>query len=733
MKTPAQSRLDLNKTLDSGSYDHAIILTYTFDPLFFEDYCLVSLDSLQNCKTISVCLDRSTYDKIIGDSQMERPKQANLRYLLHPVAVPGVFHPKMVLLASANRGRLIIGSANLTRPGLTSNAELVATYDFKANEKEMFAAIFRSAFGFVRSIAERWPTRNLTSNLQEIVRESPWLADNDAPLDGVELLSNLDSPLLAQLISRVSGSVHTVSVVSRYFDQNPNFLERLATQTGARKIKIFTQNHSTNLPPAWLEHPLFKSGRVEIYLADYSSEEGNQSLHGKTIVLETSKGCLLAFGSANCTTPALLKSAKQSNVELLLAIQLAEHDAAKAIPRVMDPEKNARKLTKASDLVSVAQENEENLSESFPVEILEAEADKDEVVVWLTQPLQLPNLNARLEFAAGSFLRIPIEKTTSTDVPLQLGKDIAARLSQNPTVISFEDRSGVRQSNRVLITNLLDVRTGTNARKARYVKEAEQNAAGLLSVLNDLRAGSDEDALRTFLMFCDIPLVLGARAGWRSKAKEANDARGGMRSIGAHNFKIALSLHELSLDFCERHFRKLRRHVANRRLDGTPNFLHIALAIGGVLQSQIDRALSGLEARDRVTTEEWAIFRSICDQYFSHYRDLRTLIWEEYLSKMLREYPIARIREAFEPELEPLNELAQQMTDFRTRVEKLRTTKCLTSPIGQKGVPFGYFQSVFNDERWPKFAGDTNAVCALINSAIIGTSSSAKRAGVGIN
>jgi hypothetical protein len=61
----------------------------------------------------------------------------------------------------------------------------------------------------------------------------------------------------------------------------------------------------------------------------------------------------------------------------------------------------------------------------------------------------------------------------------------------------------------------LDVQTGTNLRKARYVKEAEQNAAGLLSVLHDLRSGKDEDAVRTFLTFCDIPLALGSRTGLR--------------------------------------------------------------------------------------------------------------------------------------------------------------------------------------------------------------------------
>ena len=131
-----------------------------------------------------------------------------------------------------------------------------------------------------------------------------------------------------------------------------------------------------------------------------------------------------------------------------------------------------------------------------------------------------------------------------------------------------------------------------------------------------------------------------------------------MRTLGVHNFTIALSLHELALNFCERHFRKLKRHVSERHPDSIPNFLHISLAIGGVLESQIDRALSGLEARQRVTPDEWSTFRTICDPYFSQYRELTSTIWNSYLAKIIHEYSLKRIREAFEPELQPFADLA---------------------------------------------------------------------------
>lgn len=90
------------------------------------------------------------------------------------------------------------------------------------------------------------------------------------------------------------------------------------------------------------------------------------------------------------------------------------------------------------------------------------------------------------------------------------------------------------------------------------------------------------------------------------------------------------------MKFYERHFRRLHQHVAQLDPDGIANFLHIALAIGAVLRLQIERAVDGLEVREVISTDEWADFRGNCDVYFSFYREMATLIWNEYLTKMAR-------------------------------------------------------------------------------------------------
>jgi hypothetical protein len=154
----------------------------------------------------------------------------------------------------------------------------------------------------------------------------------------------------------------------------------------------------------------------------------------------------------------------------------------------------------------------------------------------------------------------------------------------------------VTQSNAVLLTNLRDISTGNSTRRERYVKEALESAAQFYAVLADLINGSDDDALKVFLNFCDIPITLAPRPMLQHRAEWS--IRDSMRSLGTRNFQLCRDLHGAVLQFCDRHMRKLRRHIADRDIDGVPNFVHIFLAINALLRSQIERAIQGLEARD---------------------------------------------------------------------------------------------------------------------------------------
>jgi len=72
MSSKRTVRLDLHESLRAHSYDHAIILTYRFDPVFFEEYCLQKFNSLSHNGNITVIIDRNTYDEAILGPVSER-------------------------------------------------------------------------------------------------------------------------------------------------------------------------------------------------------------------------------------------------------------------------------------------------------------------------------------------------------------------------------------------------------------------------------------------------------------------------------------------------------------------------------------------------------------------------------------------------------------------------------------------------------------------------------------
>src|SRR6266513_2999071 len=136
-------RVDLSGLLERESYRHALICTYTFEPKFFEDYCLEHYRALGESTSVTVITDARIYSSLTSLDPHQRPRLANLRYLLHPVAVSGVFHPKVFLFVSRDKGLLVVGSANFTQSGLGTNGELVGVYRYERKKATESRALFQ--------------------------------------------------------------------------------------------------------------------------------------------------------------------------------------------------------------------------------------------------------------------------------------------------------------------------------------------------------------------------------------------------------------------------------------------------------------------------------------------------------------------------------------------------------------------------------------------------------------
>ena len=195
------------------------------------------------------------------------------------------------------------------------------------------------------------------------------------------------------------------------------------------------------------------------------------------------------------------------------------------------------------------------------------------------------------------------------------------------------------------MTNLLSIENDRPVRRERHIKEAQQSAAQFFAVLSDLLQGDDDQALLTFLSYCNIPVGGISRAPVLRHIKPTWDGGVGMRSLGERNLKVFFDLHQATLDFFDRHFRRLQRHVASRSPEGIANFMHIFLAMGGVLRAQMERITQGLESKNSpLTTTEWFDCRNGINVYFGRFKLMMDCLWKDYLSPMLRQNEGGRSR-----------------------------------------------------------------------------------------
>jgi phosphatidylserine/phosphatidylglycerophosphate/cardiolipin synthase-like enzyme len=721
-----QSRLNLHETLRGKTYGNALISTYTFSPNFFEEYCLQKFNSLYSNPNITVLIDRSEYEQAITAPEQYRTKLANLRYLLHPISVPGVFHPKVFLFTRKNSGKLIVGSANFSRSGITQNAELVGVFDYEESNPQ-YLKLFQDALKFFIEIQSRYPSDTLSSNIQTMLRETPWLSlpERDTKETEDSLVDNFEMPILEQLASMVKSKIDCLWVLSRYFDSAPDLLDRVVEMLQPKKIRIFTQNGTTTLNDSWIEHRLVKTGHTEIYLAEYKDADQYQPLHAKALLLDAGReDSLLCYGSANFTTPALAKTPKNGNLEAVVILKKPGL-GKKQINLLFDPSGTSVRLKNIEKLVS-AQPEPFDPGKRHPIHLNEVERIENKIRLSadIDPEFMKQQLMLRLDFEKGATQAFQLLHDDGSSYHADVSSNIIQRLEQSSTVaqvVVFDKRDEeLASSNKMLIINLMDVNTGRAVRKERYVKEAQENISQFFQVLNDLNAGGDEDALLAFLNYCDIPVInaerprlfRGDRPGW--------DGGQGMRKIGKRNLKVFLSLHEATVSFFDRHYRKLKKHVESGSLSGVGNFMHIWLAMGGILRNQVERAMQGFETSNSpMTLGEWYDYRQHLDTYFVRFEELMDCLWFEYVSPLLKTYKLPDIKKKFEPEMNPLEELCDDMLNFRARLEKVRRTSLkVMTPNAQVLTP-AYFNNIFTEQRWKKYSKKICQISSDMHSSMI--------------
>ena len=213
-----------------GGFDSAFMTTYAFGAQAFEDVPFPKLRGA-GCRNIVVLADRQMTN--LSFAEYGPPRFAGSSYHLIKVDAPGAFHPKITMLVGPKKGRLMIGSANLTALGLGGNKELVANIIYNP-EMPGHARHFAAAINYIRRYVPADDTWFVTA-LQRAMRRAPWLrnaieapsAEIDAESDIAILLDRPEITILDQIVRQIgSDPIERLIVVSPYWDVQLEGLSR---------------------------------------------------------------------------------------------------------------------------------------------------------------------------------------------------------------------------------------------------------------------------------------------------------------------------------------------------------------------------------------------------------------------------------------------------------------------------------------------------------------------------
>lgn len=290
------------------SYHKALLLTYSFDPIFFEQVVLPDLWA-----------GRSSDILVLGDQgQIDASTQAatgqlwhlGRHYLLAGANHTGAFHPKVFLRLGPKDGIVMLGSGNLTSSGWGGNQELGTAW--------MVGPELADKGGWLHPFLDSvlsWCGGELERDAVRRMKDVPWLSLTPvAPAtDGVVLHSRQGRSLAPALAQRWIGRrFDEVKILTGSTDESGAFLRWAHSTFGVEQATIALTPSSASLDPGKLaDLPL----KLRIVPAP-----ANRAMHAKFYWFDGPDGAAAVMGSANCSAAAWLLAPDQGgNIETLVA------------------------------------------------------------------------------------------------------------------------------------------------------------------------------------------------------------------------------------------------------------------------------------------------------------------------------------------------------------------------------------------------------------------------------
>lgn len=289
------------------SYHKALLLTYSFDPIFFEQVVLPDLWSGRS-SDILVLGDRGEIDNSIR-SAVGQLWNLGKQYLLAGADVTGAFHPKVFVRLGPKDGIVMVGSGNVTSSGWGGNQELGAAWMVGPNHIDKG--------GWLHSFLDdvlTWSQGDLERDAVRRFKDVPWLSLTPADDSGTipVLHSRGTRSLATELARRWSGRrFDEVKILTGSTDESGAFLRWAHATFGVTRATVaLTPTSASFMTEKLADLPL----ELRVIAAP-----SDRPLHAKFYWFEGADGPTAVMGSANCSAAAWLHAPESAgNVESIV-------------------------------------------------------------------------------------------------------------------------------------------------------------------------------------------------------------------------------------------------------------------------------------------------------------------------------------------------------------------------------------------------------------------------------
>lgn len=324
---------------DQRVMEGTILTTFPFSPRFFERSVLPALRSKRRNIRTAVLVDESQYeDSIAPDNSTGALGQTTgtalgQAYHVSPIRPPTnrTFHPKVHLLTGQNRVQVMVGSGNLTHPGLTTNQEIATRFTLPADPNEdetgatraMKARLYCDLEEYFHTLLDSEFSRTVDSATRQTINHTleagAWVHDidtgqSDSAGDATHLFHSITQPILDQAIAVIDDrgeELQSVDIIAPFYGTSMRVPEYFT----AREVEttLWLQGARTQLDSDAFAMWLQQDGTAAY---EYDS---HRYVHGKLLVLRTETAAYCLSGSPNASQAALLSSAANGgNIETAL-------------------------------------------------------------------------------------------------------------------------------------------------------------------------------------------------------------------------------------------------------------------------------------------------------------------------------------------------------------------------------------------------------------------------------